>query len=101
MNAAKCLERFSSVLFWDVDKSQADMDKYPSFFVQRVLEYGTWKDWKILLSYYGMDRIVDVCKTLRSLDPVCLSYICAISKTKKESYRCYHMTQSKDRHWNY
>lgn len=101
MKAAECLEQFSPVLFWDVDKSQADMDTYPSFFIQRVLEYGTWKDWKILLNYYGKDRIVEICKGLRSLDPVCLSYICTISNTKKETYRCYHMEQSENRHWNY
>lgn len=37
MNATECIKKLSPVLFWDVDKSQADMDKYPSFFVQRVL----------------------------------------------------------------
>ena len=70
------------------------MDKYPSFFVQRVLEYGNWNDWKLLLSYYGKDQIVEICKRLRSLDSICLSYICAISNTKKEEYRCYRMKQS-------
>lgn len=89
MNATECIKKMSPVLFWDVDKSQADMDKYPSFFVQRVLEYGNWSDWKLLLCYYGKDRIVDICKNLRSLDSKCLSYICAISNTRKEEYRCY------------
>ena len=94
MNGAECIKKLSPVLFWDIDKSQTDMDKYPSFFVQRVLEYGNWNDWKLLLSYYGKDKIVEVCKRLRSLDPIPLSYICAISNTKKEEYRCYRMKQS-------
>lgn len=42
MNATECIKKLSPVLFWDIDKSQADMDKFPSFFVQRVLEYGNW-----------------------------------------------------------
>lgn len=93
MNATECIKKLSPVLFWDIDKSQADMEKYPSFFVQRVLEYGNWSDWKLLLCYYGKDRIVDICKNLRSLDSKCLSYICAISNTRKEEYRCYRMKQ--------
>lgn len=101
MNGAECIKKLSPVLFWDIDKSQADMDKYPSFFVQRVLEYGNWNDWKLLLSYYGKDQIVEICKRLRSLDSICLSYICAISKTKKEEYRCYRMKQSSQEHWTY
>ena len=94
MNGAECIKKLSPVLFWDIDKSQADMDKYPSFLVQRVLEYGNWNDWQLLLSYYGKDQIVEICKRLRSLDSICLSYICAISNTKKEEYRCYRMKQS-------
>ena len=93
MNATECIKKLSPVLFWDIDKSQADMDKFPSFFVQRVLEYGNWNDWKLLLCYYGKERIVDICKNLRSLDSRCLSYICAISNTRKEEYRCYRMKQ--------
>ena len=100
MEMTKYIDQLSPVLFWDVDKSQADMDKYPAFFIQRVLEYGDWKDWNILLNYYGLDKIVKVCKNLRSLDPVCMSYICTISNTKKEDYRCYRMAQSNPTLWN-
>lgn len=93
MDKEKYINQLSPVLFWDVDKSQLDMDTYPSFFVQRVLEYGQWSDWNIILKYYGLEKITDVCKNIRTLDPVCLSYICAITNTKKEDYRCYHTTQ--------
>lgn len=100
MDRTECKEQLSPVLFWDVDISQIDMDKYPSFFVQRVLEYGKWSDWNILVNYYGKEKIVNICMNLRSLDPVCLSYICAISNTKKEDYRCYRIAQSNPIHWN-
>ena len=84
MRSKECFSKFSKNLFWDVDMSQADMDKAPGQIVQRVLEYGEWNDWKLVLSYYGLDKIVNVCTKLRTLDPVCLSYICAISHTNKE-----------------
>ena len=83
--------------------SQADMDKAPAQIIQRVLESGEKNDWRLILDYYGyygLDRIVEVCKQLRTLDPVCLLYICCISDTRKEDYRCYHTRQSNPTLWN-
>ena len=100
MSQKEALDHLSDVLFWDVDKSRADLERYPAFIIQRVLEYGKGQDWKILLAYYGLNRIVDVCRQLRTLDTVCLSFISTISDTKKESYRCYHTAQSNATPWN-
>ena len=88
------LLHLSSTLFWDVDLKEVDLDKQASFFIQRVLEYGDLHDWSLIQSYFGLDVIVTECKKLRTLDPVCLSFITAISHTKKEDYRCYHTAQS-------
>ena len=100
MTSKECIGKLSKVLFWDIDIKQADMDKYPAHFIQRVLEYGNMDDWRLLRSYYGMDKIVQVCKGLRTLDPICLSYICTISHTNIEDYRCYHFRQSFPTLWN-
>lgn len=100
MSSKECISQLSGSLFWDVDISQADMEKTPGQIVQRVLEYGEWKDWKLILSYYGLNRIVNICKQLRTLDPICLSYICAISHTNKEDYRCYRIRRSNPTLWN-
>lgn len=90
----------SDILFWDIDKSQVGADRYPAFFIQRLLEYGNWNDWQLLLSYFSIKRIVTECKKLRSLDSVYLSFICTISDTKKEDYRYYHLAQSNPTLWN-
>lgn len=100
MSQAEVLSNMSDVLFWDVDKSQTDLERHPAFIIQRVLEYGDLQDWKLLLSYYGLNRIVDICKQLRTLDPVCLSFITAVSNTKKEEFRCYHTAQLSPTLWN-
>lgn len=100
MKSNECIERLSKFLFWDVDMSNADMDEYPAFFIQRVLEYGTIDDWRLICSYYGLEKIVEICKTLRTLEPMSLSYICAISQTNKEDYRCYYTMQSHPTLWN-
>ena len=100
MSSQECIGRLSSHLFWDIDLARADMDRAPAQIVQRVLEYGELSDWRLIRDYYGLDKIVEVCKQLRTLDPVCLSYICAISQTRKEDYRCYRTRQSNPTPWN-
>ncbi len=94
------ISQFSTNLFWDMDYAQIDLDKYPGHIIQRVLEYGEWNDWCIIRSYYGLDKIVECCQRLRTLDPRALSYICCISHTKPESYRCYTFAQSNPTLWN-
>ena len=87
-------------LLWDVDKATFDMDEYPLWTIQRVLEYGTLSDWHIILSHFGIDKIADYCKKMRTLDARALSFICLLSNTNKEDYRCYITRQSNPTLWN-
>lgn len=100
MNTQEYLSQLSDVLFWDIDREQLDPDLHARQIVQRVLEYGNWDDWKAIRAYYGIPRIAEVCKQMRSLDPVCLSYISLISDTPKEEFRCYQLAQSNPTLWN-
>ena len=100
MSERECVSNLSKMLFWDMDMEQVNMDACPSQIIQRVLEYGTWEDWHIIRTYYGLDKIVEVCRNLRSLDPVALSFICTISHTDKTGYRCYRTKQSAPTLWN-
>ena len=60
MSQKEVLSNMSDVLFWDVDKSQTDMVKHSAFIIQRVLEYGEWKEWRVIVLYYGLNSIVEV-----------------------------------------
>ena len=100
MSSSECLSRFTPNLFWDADPSMLSMDSSPAYIIQRVLEHGQMNDWRLINQYYGLDRIVEECKLLRTLDPVCLSFITTISHTKEEDYRCYHFRQSCPTPWN-
>lgn len=93
-------EHLSAHLLWDVDKEKFDIDAYPAWTIQRVLEYGDTPDWHFILSHFGIDRIAELCKTLRTLDPRALSFICLMSNTKKEDYRCYNTRQSMPTLWD-
>lgn len=84
----------SPVLFWDIDRAQFDTERHSAQLIQRVLEYGTLNDWRLTRDYYGLDRIVSDCQRLRTLDPKALAFICAITDTNREDYRCYKYRQS-------
>lgn len=100
MSDRDCLQSFSKNLFWDADPSSISMDASSRYVIQRVLEYGQMNDWRLINHYYGLQKIVEECKLMRTLDPVCLSFICTISHTKEEDYRCYRFRQSFQTPWN-
>ena len=100
ITSKECIAHFTPNLFWDVDSSELSLDENSRYVIQRVLEHGQMNDWRLINRYYGLSKIVEECKQMRSLDPVCLSFICTISHTKEEEYRCYHFRQSCPTPWN-
>lgn len=93
-------ENLSPYLFWDIDKDYFDAEKNSAQLIKRVLEYGELDDWRTIRNYYGLERIANDCKTLRTLRPEALSFICVVTDTKKEDYRCYNFRQSFPTLWN-
>ena len=80
---------FSPHLFWDVPKESVDLRKYPQFIIKRVLEYGLMNDWLFIKDYYGLEKIVEIAKNFRELEPRALSYLSAISKIPRKEFKCY------------
>ena len=101
MSNAEIITSFSKNLFWDVDPSTINLESNSRYIIQRVLEYGRYNDWKLILSYYGIKVISDTATTLRSLDPKAVSFISAITNIPKEQFRCYALRQSSQRHWTF
>ena len=90
---------FSENLFWDTDHETLDYEKHKKFIVQRVLEYGSLSDWRLICSFYGINVIIDAAQSLRSLDEKALSFLSAVGNVPVESFRCYTLKQSNPKHW--
>ena len=101
MTQKTLISQLSPHLFWDIDINDFDAERNSAQLIQRVLECGELEDWRLINRFYGLDRIVSDCKSLRTLNPKALSFVCAISDTKKEDYRCYTMRQYTQQHWSY
>ena len=96
----KLTQQLSPHLFWDIDKESFDAEAHSAQLIQRVLEYGELSDWCAVRDYYGLVRIASDCKGLRTLDPRALSFVCAMTDTNKEDYRCHTFRQSHPTLWN-
>lgn len=100
MSTNEYIQQFSPHLFWDVRKEDIDFEAHSQYVIKRVLEYGLLNDWKLIKAYYGLPRIVEIVKKMRSLDARALAYVAAISQTPKEQFRCYTWKQSNPQLWN-
>ncbi|KFF01426.1 hypothetical protein IX39_06130 [Chryseobacterium formosense] len=100
MNSEITIKDFSQHLFWDVDLAIFDLENYKEFMVGRVVEYGKLKDWELLKSLYGKQKIKDISLNLRSLDAVSLSFLSTIFNIDKSEFRCYKHRQLVQNYWN-
>ena len=88
-------------LFWDTNPEKVDMQEHKAFIISRVLEYGTIKDWKTILKYYGLKEIAITATKLRTLDNKALAFIATLSGIEKEKFRCYTNQQSVNQHLSF
>jgi hypothetical protein len=82
------MNALSGHLFWDVNRDEIDPARHASWLTQRVLEYGRWADWQILVSEYGKPRLAELATGLRSLSPKTLAFCCACFQLPKSAFRC-------------
>ena len=82
------MAELSEHLFWDVDRSGIDPERHAPWLVKRVLVYGRWRDWQLLVDHYGKSRLGDLAVGLRSLDPRALAFCSAWFEIPKSSFRC-------------
>lgn len=90
---------FSSHLFWDVDVHKIDLKRTKRWLVERVVEYGSLSDWKMLNALYGKEEIKNQVVAIRNLDEVTFSFLCVVFELKKEDFRCYTHKQSTPDFW--
>ena len=91
----------SSHLFWDVDNKNLSLIKNQKLIIQRVLDYGLINDWKIIMDYYGIEKIAETATKIKDLDKKSVAFISTLSNIPKEKFLCYTMRQSHPKHWDF
>jgi uncharacterized protein DUF6922 len=95
------IDSFSKNLFWDVDQTTYNPKDNLRWLFQRVIEYGTINDWQVIFNYYGLTKIAEELKKVRSLEPRALNFIASLSNTPLEEFKCYTRRSSSRKHWIY
>jgi len=95
------IPNFSKHLFWDVDSTHINQDKNDKYIIKKVLQYGLFKDWQLLQTFYGIDKITEIAVKIRDLDKKTIAFLSLISNTPKHKFVCYTTKQSTPKHWNF
>ena len=91
----------SQKAFWDVRFSEIDFDKHALYVMEKVFNYGTWKDQVAIMKFYGLQRIRKEIINAGYLRKPVISFLCAILQLQKKDFRCYNKMQLHPLPWNY
>jgi len=89
----------SPFLFWDTDYEKIDWDKSYSYVIEKVVTYGSLKDWDQIKRYYGLEKIKETSINLRNLDSKTLNFLSFYFKIPMDEFRCYKFKQSIPTHY--
>jgi len=88
-------------LFWEYDVTKLDLERDYRTIIPRVLERGTWDDWKESMQIYGKAKIQEVLLQTRYLNEKSLHFAAFLFDTPIENFTCYGLKQLNRAHWNY
>jgi len=93
--------KLSENLFWDVEISDLDYEKYSQHIINRVLLRGNINDWFEIKEFYGLNRIKTDILQMRYLDNRTLSFCSSYFDISKTEFKCYNTPQSIQQLWNF
>ncbi len=74
--------------FWDIDPTQLDVDQYPVYVLERLLEYGDPLSVRWMLKHFSRQEIVAVLQTSRRLTPLSANFWALHFELDRESVPC-------------
>lgn len=101
MKSSLIIGQLSSHIFWDVDMYTLDSEKHAVFIVQRVIQYGLLKDWKLIKSCFGTEQLKKIIVQIPRLDPISTSFVSNLFKIEKSMLTCYKNKQLNQSFWSY
>jgi hypothetical protein len=75
-------------LFWDANPDNIDLEHHSRFIIERIINRGSYDDWKALINFYGRQRLKEEVVTIRNLNKKSLNYLSVFFNLKKNEFRC-------------
>ena len=60
--------------FWDTDSAQLDVDEYPDYVLERLLEYGDLPSVRWMLQRFPREAIIAILRTSRRLSALSANF---------------------------
>jgi len=74
--------------FWDIDPMQLDVDQFPVYVIERLLEYGDLPSVRWMLHNYSREEMVRVVQTSRRLSRLSASFWALYLGLDREDVLC-------------
>ncbi len=94
------LPNLSPHLFWDIDFSQLDWNKHQLLIVERVIERGTYKEFRLVESHYGKKEMTRIIKNLSYLHIKDIAFVHTYFDIPLNELKCYTRKQLNQNFWN-
>ena len=89
----------SKVSFWDVDFDALDYEKDKFFIIDKVMNFGLWKDFLEILKFYGKDTIREEIVKSPYLKKDVLNFACSYLNLNPDQFTCYKRRQLNRELW--
>ncbi len=87
-------------LFWEYNYDKIDWQKEATGIIQRVIERGTYEEWRELIRFYGENTIIYALKNeINYLPDEIISDVCNYFKLVPTELKCYIRKLSNPRRW--
>lgn len=97
----KVKPNISKAAFWDVNFDEIDFEKHTRDVINRILMKGKLSDWVEMNKYYGIEKIKEEIVQMRYLSDLALNFCSFYYDIPKEEFRCYKLSQSIPKHWEF
>jgi hypothetical protein len=76
-------------LFWDVDISKLDWDKHQLLIIERVIERGTYKAFKLTEQHYGEKEMGQIIRKFPFMHPKDMAFVHTYFNIPLIELKCY------------
>ncbi len=94
------LDHIDMTYFWDIDLRKLDEVKSKRIIIERVMNFGTIPEIKLIKKYYGVAEIIKILCNLNYIDSKSLNFYSLLFNIPKSDFKCYTRKQLNDQHWN-
>lgn len=98
---AGLIQQLNIAYFWDVDISKLHEVKSKRLIIERVFNFGSIAEMKLIKDYYGEKIIASTLCDLSYIDPKTLNFLALLFHLPKSKFKCYTRTLLTHQPWTY